>query len=548
MSSRFADLRRLYLYLVTLICLVALQLVFKNLSVQLAEYWARLDPDYLFPGARHLQRQLTDYTGVLLAVVACLTVHYALIQGWMRRELRERGSFLRSLYLFASVAAAFVFFVQLLSSLLSPALHSLTGVPGKGSGLFWIESLFMLPGLCLSGGILAHHSALIFREQGRRNKGPRFRAAEAIFLALLQVVGYLALASVLQDCLTGLAALMLLRGESMSLSMAPRGLAAPLATALTLILALHLLEGWRLRLRNGRIETWGEVLQSIALHAGLLYGLIVTLYAVMQLLVAAVDLTLLADRLSGPRLAASIALTLPVGIGFWLWFRFRLARTDESAAIGRWRHLPRHLYLYSAASVALGWTGHAAYVTLSQLLTQLGGETASGFAQTAAAEWPWVQLLVGAATLAVLWRDIRRAEDPDSARSDLRMFVRRFYLYVVTIVSTLALIAPVASLMQQLLDAVFGLRLAGAGGEAVAEDAVAAVPVLAAVLLLHVRLLRRQGAAAPSAAGSTEAAAELQSQLDSARREDMRLKARIEALEKRLAAATASENEGEGDP
>ena len=536
-SRHFATLRRLYLYLVALICLIALQGYFRDLAGDLAVYWGVLDGQYQMPTFEPLNRRLLEKGSRLLAAALFLVIHYGLILGWVRRDPQELGSSLRKLFLFASTLVALGHCIPLMASLINPVMSQLMGLDQAFSGFYWAYYVALALPLSLSGTILIQGSSLLYAERNSGMASEGSQTLEAIFFALVNVVGLLVLASVVHMVLLR-AWLSLALNVSTHFPVFSTMLVVPpaLAAALTLLLALHQVAGWRFRLGQGRHHLSGDVLHTLVLYGGLLTGLVISLYGLLlalQALLALLDESRAEVFDLWPQLVNALGALLPLGVVYWTWFRRSLSRAPETARLGRWRTVPRQLYLYSGISVTLFW------VTVGSHKLILDGPEPVAL----------TQLLIGGPALFLLWRQIRRLgpEPVALAFRALHLLPRRLYLYGVTIVSTLTLLFFSGQVLQELLGRLLGWHALAILPTGDFTHAAVMMAVMAIMLALHVRLLR-QPWGPPLAVASQEETAmvSLQQELAAAYEQRRQTTDRIHALEQRLAElspAASTENQ-----
>ncbi len=519
----FATLRRLYLYLVVSICLIVLQVHFRGLAGDLATYWGVLDGQYRLPVLEPLNRRLLEKGSFLLTAALFLVVHYGLVLGWIRRDPQELDSSVRKLFLFVATLVALGYCMSLVAGLIAPALRRLMGMGQEVSGFHGANYAALALQLGLSGAILVQSSRLLYAERHRGLASVRCQALEAVFFASANVAGFLLLASVVHMGLSRALIPLLLRNTPPSYV----PWAASVAAASALLLGLHQVACWRLRLGQGRSHAWGNVLHTLVLYGGLLIGLVTFLYGLvscLQVLLALLDESSPGTLDVGIQLASALSTSVPLGVGYWLWFRRSLARAPETARLDRWRTVPRQLYLYSGIGVALFWVAAGSQALLLPLL-----EPDRDLAWTELA-----QLLIGGPALFLLWRQIRRsgAEPAAPASRLLYLLPRRLYLYGVTIVSTLTLFFFSGQVLRGALARLLGWE--DTFGVLSARDS-ATLIVMAVVLAVHVRLLRQPWGAFRAAASQEAAMMSLRQELAAAYEQQRRATDRIRTLERKLA-------------
>ena len=563
-SQHFGLLRRLYLYLVALICIVALQEYFRALATDVVAYWGLLDGNYVVPTFEPINRRMLEKGSYLLATSFCLVIHYSLILGWVRRDPQELESPLRKLFLFLSTAVALGYCVPLIGSLLHPALDMIWGTPMEASGLYWPHFAALILPLCLSGAIFIQCSRLLYTERGYGQGNTYVQVQEAVFFAVVHLYAILWLPSVIQTGLVQILLPFLLnRAPLLHVSLVPLSVPTSIAAAMTLVLLWHQVAGWRSSFRQGWAHVWGDVLHITVLQLGLLMGLIIFLAGLLQILQNLLGL-LDGSSFQGfdlwPQLSPSLMGTLPLGVGYWLWFRHNLSKAPEKALLGRWRDVPRQLYLYSGIAVSVYLVGAGSHELILYFFGHGGDEAAPlthlalGVVEEIHQSFEWsdlAPLLVGFPALYLLLQQISRlnhVHEPSSARS-LRLLPRRLYLYGVTIVSTLSLLLICGRVLQALLRHWTGLDSLDVFSTRDFGNDAALLVVMVVILTVHVYLLRQPQGPNPAEATQVNfAAGSLREELASAYKQRQQVMDRIEKLESELAELAATEVKERKEP
>ncbi len=560
-SRYFATLRRLYLYLVILICLIALQVHFHNLARDLAAYWGVLDGPYLIPTFGPLHRRLLANGSFLLTTALFLSIHYGLMAGWVRRDPRERDSPLRKLFLFTATLVALGYCISLVASLIDPALRQLKGMAPELSGFYGAHYGALALSLGFSGTILVKNSSLLHAERHCGMTGVHCQALEAIFFAVINVGSLLLLAAVVHTVLFRVGMPLLLNHAIPDyVRAAPLTVTSALATLVTLLLTLHQVAGWRLRLTQDRSHLWGDVLHILTLYGGLLTGLVIFLYGLL-LSLQALLLSGLEAGIVETRLIYALLTILPLGAAYGLWFHRSLSQAPETARLAGWAYVPRQLYLYSGIGVALVWVAEGSHELILAFLNQ--GAVSDSLSvspnaildatkpSTAWAAPALAPLLIGGAALFLLWRQIRQlgSEPVAPAFRALHLLPRRLYLYGVTIIATLVLLVSSGQVLQELLEHLMGWHTVNLLSTGHFTRQAALLVVLGVILALHVRLLRRPWGPSPAVASPVAAeVVSLRQELAAAQAHRRQWTDRIQTLEQRLAALSAVESTENNEP
>lgn len=530
------SLRRLYLYLVAFVSLVALLSRFQGLAVDLATFWGSQEDHFLVPTYEHINRRMLEQGSFLLTAALFLVVHYGLILGLVRRDPQELNSPLRKLFLLASTAAALTFSGQLVARILSLALEQLLGSNPLSVGFQWAVATALAISLCLSATFLIQGSSLLYAERNKGTPASRCQAMEAFFFALAGAVALLMLVSVTHVFLfrTGIPLLL----DALPRSIVPstgKAAAAALSSFLTLLLVLHLVNGCRIGLRQGQPHLWGNVLHSMFLYGGKLTGLVLVLFGLLlflQTLLGYINENSFEGFETWPRLGSALGSISLLGAAIWWRFQRELSADPESTFLGRWHNVPRQLFLYSGAGIALFWVAAGSYEVIRFFMD--GGP----FSTSERFDWTDISpMLIGGPMLGLLWRQVRQLglEQVDAANLNLHLMPRRLYLFGITIVSSLALLFVMGRVLQDLLTRLLGWQAWSLISDGDFSHDVSLLIVLAVISVFHVRLLRLAwGPAQTDRSQTAESATNLREELACAYQQQQQITEHIETLKKQL--------------
>ena len=557
-SRHAATLRRLYLYLVSLICLIVLQNHFLALAGDLATFWGTQEGQFLVPTYEHINRRMLEKGSFLLAAALFLVVHYGLILGWVRRDPRELNSPLRKLFLLASTGAALVYCGSLVASLLSLLLDQLWGASPVSASFLWIRVMALALSLGLSATFLIQSSSMLYAERGFGSPRARCQAIEAIFFALVCTVALLMLMTVSQTGLLYVLTPPLLNATALPIvSSSTPEVSVAFSAFLTLVLVLHQVNGLRIRLRQDQPHLWDKVLHTTYLYGGQLTGLFILLSGLLlalQILLGQFDENSFKAFELWPQLASAVGGIASVGAGFLWWFQRKISGAPEATGLGRWHSVPRQLYLYCGIGIALYWAAHGSYEVVKFFLNNgpfftTASVTTEGTVaakQVSGFEWASTStVLMGIPVLWLLWRQVRQqglASVPSESRY-LHLLPRRLYLYGVTIFSTLTLLFVTGRVIQASLERLLGWQSLGFFSAGQFSHEASLLAILSVILVVHVRLLRQPwGASLTAQAQTEEAIIILRQEIATAYEQQQQVTDHIDSLEQRLSELLADDS------
>ncbi len=494
---RLVVVRRLYLYTVAFVGLVAIHGNLRSLSRELTNFWISLGDDWLNPLAWPVENIL-ERGSVLLVALLFFAVHWTLIQGCLRGDRAESRSSLRHLFVWLSLVVSFYWFGAGLADFISVPLQMLPGLQAVPARTVLMSLPMAMVPLAIAALCVDRFAGICISERNaNRTRLVRFIAAACELLmpltCLLLVVGYLhdAVFMLLLSSLLGRAVQM---GEPTTWIL-PGNAAVVLAALLVLTRLRHL--------RHGR-QADGTTMLSAAfqtgyLQAGMFVGVIL-LFLGLALVLASLLQSLFTDQLVQPwhlgrvQVLLTVAVTLPIGLACWqlhAWFSHRSAErrtaADWGVALPRFRD-------YALATVGLTVLSFGASSILQDLLQGLPDPGPDGdrtletgllpaWFPGSAEDWSWT--LASIPLLVAVWRTIGRHARGRS-QSILVSVPRRIYLYLVSLVSVLFLLVQGGLILYALL-----LHWTS-GGDTQWEMRLTGIPVAVVVLIWHLMVLRRE--------------------------------------------------------
>lgn len=554
--QRLVVLRRLYLYLVAFVCLTTLQVNVRTLSRAAADYWSGLTLNGLQP-TWQVQTTLDDIlragSFILVAAVFHL-VHWGVIQGYAQRDEAERSSRWRKLYLYLTALVALYGVASALAEFMTSVIQTAMGMPVMHSFLAWEHLLTWLMRGGISGLILGHSLRMMFRERGQGMDAALVRMLEGGALVLPSLVALLLLLPALNSALSELL-LPLLAGRDPNLNPDP-ALTVPQAVAVAWVSLLVLMQVGQVRrwMIQGEAHFPTHILHLAFLHVGSLLGLGVLLEGSHELLKTLLRGLPLAG-FESPFFSAWQAVPLlgvTCALGFAAWWTYRRLwwQASAPARIGLWAEVLQRGYHYAVATIGLG----IAAFGLGEVIRNLQGyiwpsqdfqeaevslkatETEAQYALVVPELTDFLPgisaLLVSLPVLILAWRAIQRhgAATGEPRHQPWVPVPRRLYLYGVTIATTLILIG----IGGQTLFALMRLWIAEADSLTADRIPLDGLVTAALILLLHLRLLRRELRARDAQTDEARAAA-LRRELESLHRTQDQTRHRIQEVERALA-------------
>ena len=486
-SSRLAAVRRFYLYLVAFVSQVAMLFGVNGLVDVISRGWLESD------GVLHstfLRTSVASSIGVLVVATPIFLIHWWLGQRF-HKELAERQSVLRKLFLYGSTAAA-------LSVLLSNAYRLIReigwlamGAPVSATELLpagWLHWSFMA---VLGAGLIYYWHNVLVGDGDFGNEATAARFVRQLFLAIAGLVGLgIAIWGARTLIQIGLQVTVdqLIGALDVNWWRLPfGGAASQLLVGLWLLHAIW--QQWQDVVKVNAAEG-RAVLRRIYLYVGVLVGAIATLTPAALLLREGLLMVLgtgggstaeLLDRMVGP------VSFIPVGAAVWLWHWTTLRKETDAYGDSGQSATVRRIYAYLVAAIGLGllWVGAVELLHALIDAAMVGDLWREPLANGIAL------LAIGAPIWTIFWRRVQSiAERNDAAGADERdSWPRKLYLYGVALVGALVLLFTLAQVIYRVLLTFMGEpTMALSSNELahrLADSAVAAV--LWAVHLLAIR-------------------------------------------------------------
>ena len=478
--------RRLYIYIVAAASLAMLLIGLVNLGTTALDQLFRATPPFTNP-----RDSYAGFGAVTLVGLPVWGIHRWIAQRLARRNLDERASALRRLYLYAVLAATGVATAIFARSFIEHATGFLLGASSDGPSV----ARALWAALVLFAFWLYHfRTAVVDRTvAGESGNSATLRRWYTYGLLLLGLAFLLFGA---RNLLQQVWVLLVDRSDTI----VPGGLVpSAIATMLTglVVFGFHL--QWSSRaplIEDDRPSTLRAVQSFLALTA----SVALALFGASQLSYYALARLLGIEHPGGVGSNVLVAVGGPVAtvVVFslaWLWIRRQLAADAGEVEATRQagvRHLYTHLVAFLAlATLAIGAAG---------LLWTISDQLLNGWLGRPVGEWRdkislfITLMLVGAP----MWLGHWRASPAADERYTLS---RRLYLYASLLGSVLAALIAAAVFVYRLLALVLGTSDATAGAPLVDMGKAASVIVVAAVIgLYHWRALRSDSAARPAPA------------------------------------------------
>lgn len=502
--------RRLYLYFVSAVSLIALGVGVSRLLMNLFERVsdALRDTNLISGDTEAFRREASLVVAIIVVALPIWLLHWWLAErataGDDALASTERAAPERALYLSAVLFVSFFLLMTSSISFITALFHELADDRSWGTPQALPDNLALM---IVSASIWVYH-ALVRRRDERLGAG----LADSAVVPRL----YLYIATVI-------AAVMMLSGISTLLGVTAQavfderpvvfgthwwlnGLSEGVASAVVGLglWALHMTVGNALIARPdalGELER-RSTLRRLALYVLTFIGLVVSLVfvagAIEQVLRELLDVSHgpegLAFRVVEPLLKA-----LPFAAGWYFFGRLVIAEADRSAEAVDQANV-RRVYSYGVALIGLAAGAVGLAGTLAALFDRLAGAPRAIFGGD-----PWKNdissmlpvALLG--TAAWLWQAYRFGHwvegDPVVERANT---VRRVYVYASLAGSVVAVLVSLALIIYRLLTAVLNVGAESLGRELSTPGAV--FLVAAAVLIYHALLLRADLGARPEAA------------------------------------------------
>ncbi len=492
---RLVVVRRLYLYTIAFVGLVAIHGNLRSLARELTNFWISLGDDWLNPLAWPVENIL-ERGSVLLVALLFFAIHWTLIQGYLRGDRAEARSSLRHLFVWLCLVVSFYWFGAGLADFISVPLQMLPGLQAVPARTVLISLPMAIVPLAVAALCVDRFAGICISERNaNRTRLVRFIAAGCQLLmpltCLLLIIGYLhdAAFMVLLPALLGRAVQM---GGEPTTWILPGNIAVVLASLLVLTRLEHL----RCNRTEAGATTLVAAFRTGYLQAGMSTGVIL-LFIALGLALEPLLQPLFTDQplyLGRVGILLTVAVTFPIGLVCWQLYAWLGRRSPDRKPAAEWAVALPRFRDYTLAAVGLAVLAAGISSILQDLLQgPLDSDLRDSLdANTGlfpvwfpgnAEDWSWT--LASIPLLAAAWQTIGR-HARGSSHSILVIVPRRIYLYLVSLVSVLFLLVQGGLIL-------YALLLVWTGGENIYwESRLTGIPVAVVVLIWHLVLLRQE--------------------------------------------------------
>ena len=496
---RLVVVRRLYLYTVAFVGLVAIHGNLRSLTRELTNFWISLGDDWLNPLAWPVENIL-ERSSVLLVALLFFAVHWTLIQGYLHGDRAATRSSLRHLFVWLCLVVSFYWFGAGLADFISVPLQMLPGLQAVPARTVLTSLPMAIVPLAIAALCVDRFGGICISEQNtNRTRLVRFIAAGCQLLmpltCLLLIIGYLhdAAFMLLLPALLGRAVQM---GGEPTTWILPGNIAVVLAALLVLTRLEHL----RCNRPEAAATTLAAAFRTGYLQAGMFTGVIL-LFVALGLALKPLLQPLFTDQplyLGRVEILLTVAVTLPIGLACWQLYAWLGHRSPDRKSAAEWAVALPRFRDYALAAVGLTVLSAGTSFILRDLLqgpldpdladlddVVLGMKTGllPVWFPGSVEDWSWT--LASIPLLGAVWQTIGR-HARGSSQSILAIVPRRIYLYLVSLVSVLFLLVQSGLIL-------YALLLLWTGGEDTQwEMRLTGIPVAVVVLIWHLVLLRRE--------------------------------------------------------
>ncbi len=492
-------MRRLYLYTVAFVGLVAIHGNLRSLTRELTNFWISLGDDWLNPLAWPVENIL-ERSSMLLVALLFFAVHWTLIQGYLHGDRAETRSSLRHLFVWLCLVVSFYWFGAGLADFISVPLQMLPGLQAVPARTVLTSLPMAIVPLAIAALCVDRFGGICISEQNtNRTRLVRFIAAGCQLLmpltCLLLIIGYLhdAAFMLLLPALLGRAVQM---GGEPTTWILPGNIAVVLAALLVLTRLEHL----RCNRPEADATTLAAAFRTGYLQAGMFTGVIL-LFVALGLALKPLLQPLFTDQplyLGRVEILLTVAVTLPIGLACWQLYAWLGRRSPDRKPAAEWAVALPRFRDYALAAVGLTVLSAGTSFILRDLLqgpldpdladlddVVLGMKTGllPVWFPGSVEDWSWT--LASIPLLGAVWQTIGR-HARGSSQSILAIVPRRIYLYLVSLVSVLFLLVQGGLIL-------YALLLLWTGGEDTQwEMRLTGIPVAVVMLIWHLVLLRRE--------------------------------------------------------
>ena len=453
---RLIVVRRLYLYTVAFVGLVAIHGNLRSLTRELTNFWISLGDDWLSPLAWPVDNIL-ERGSVLLVALLFFAVHWTLIQGYLRGDRTEARSSLRHLFVWLCLVVSCYWFGAGLADFISVPLQMLPGLQAVPARTVLISLPMVMVPLAIAALCVDRFAGICISERNaNRTRLVQFIAAGCQLLmpltCLLLIIGYLhdAAFMLLLPALLGRAVQM--GGEPTTWI-----LSGNIAVVLAALLVLTRLEHLRSNRPEAGATTLAAAFRTGYLQTGMFTGVIL-IFVALGLALRPLLQPLFTDPLVQPwvlgrvQILQTVAVTLPIGLACWQLYAWLGRRTPDRQPAAEWAIALPRFRDYALAAVGLAVLSAGTSFILRDLLQGpldpdladlddivLGVKTRllPVWFPGSVEDWSWT--LASIPLLIAVWQTIGRHARGNS-QSILAIVPRRIYLYLVSLVSVLFLL------------------------------------------------------------------------------------------------------------
>ena len=459
--NRLATIRRLYLYLIAFISLVAGLSATYGLIEVLVRLW--LTPDTLLDvnPSGFARNAIARQGGFLIVSVPIFLLHWRLI-GRLAAQAGESAAALRKLFLYAVLAITGCVGVRALYLLIEGSLEVLLGYPlperVEQPGRWQVQ--FFHAGVHVA---LFLAFARLLRADGDLGlEGGWAGIWRRLFQLLAGLLGLSLLITGAADVLNLVWRVLLQSfGETnlatVEVGWLERGLAGSLAAFLVGGLVWRLNNLYWDRLLAMQPPEGRMALRRLYLYAATVLSAAVTLIPVAMLVKLGVLLLIGEDDSSSSNiddLTTPLGL-LPVGALAWRWHWMQVSAEAERYGDTRESEFVRRLYYYAVAATGLLllWIGLVDLLSSLLDLLFIGGQSVEKGFRAHQFSTGLSLIAVGAPVWSLHWRTTQRAalQDSETGRAERSSWPRRLYLYGIALVGALLILFELALVVYRVL-------------------------------------------------------------------------------------------------
>ncbi len=398
-------------------------------------------------------------TAIILVGLPVYLVHWLWAQRLARRELQERGSAVRRLYLYATQAGFLGPFAAntlgLAAALLAVPLQAQAG-QFRLLGELPAEAVpNALSALVVLGLLRAYHWRVVSEDAQVAPEVGTSATVRRLYLLGFSAAGLI---------MTSVGVSYLLRwayyqiADRGSLELGGAGLATETARALVgAAVWMFFWSGAQRLFHGGRAEERESALRKFYLYAAVFVSALAVAASAAVVMVGAFRRMLQLEPRGGPEGPAATILVMLV---VWAYHALVLRGDEADESLRPRQSTVRRVYLYLVAAVGLT----AMLVGLGgdlRLLIRLGAEGVFGDALREQTAVFTAALVAGLPVWELPWRRVQQAAEavPPAGAEERRSVVRKIYLYFFLFAATMTALSSLVYLVTQLISLALGARL-----------------------------------------------------------------------------------------